>query len=287
MSLLTTTAEGLLRPEVVYSLVVQPTQAASVAYQTATTVPITSTSLRVPRIESDVQAKFTAEGAEIDTSDAVVSEIDCVPTKLAALTRISNELASDSSPFAAEVVGQSIARSMSRVVDQAWFAAATTNGPAGLESLVGHGAQTVTVTGSLVDLDPFLEAQSLIEQAGGVCTSFAADARTVLALSKLRKFTGDSESNEPLLSAGDATQPTRRVIAGVPIFPVIAGVIPVGQVWAVDKSKVLLVERAGATLEVDRSVGFTSDSLYVRSTLRVGMAYPHPASVVRIVSGGS
>lgn len=286
MSLLTTSAESLLRPETVYKLVVQPTQAASVAYRTATTVPITSTSLRVPYLSADVQAKFTQEGEEIDTSDATVDEIDCVPTKLAALSRISNELAADSSPFAAQVVGDSIARSMSRVVDSAWFSASTTHGPAGLESLVGT-CQTVTVDGSLVDLDPFLEAQSLIEQAGGVCTSFAADAATVLALSKLRKFTGDSESNEPLLSSGDATAPTRRVIAGTPIYPVVSGVIPVGQVWAVDQSKVLLVERAGATLEVDRSVGFTSDSVYVRSTLRVGFAYPHPASVVRIVSGGS
>ena len=287
MSLLTTSAESLLRPETVYQLVIQPTQAASVAYRTATTVPITSTSLRVPYLSADVQAKFTQEGEEIDTSDATVDEIDCVPTKLAALSRISNELAADSSPFAAQVVGDSIARSMSRVIDAAWFSAATSNGPAGLESLVGQGAQTVPVVGSIEDLDPFLEAQSLIEQAGGVCTSFAADARTVLALSKLRKFDGATESNEPLLSSGDATAPTRRVIAGTPIYPVVAGVIPLGQVWAVDASKVLLVERAGATLEVDRSVGFTSDSVYIRSTMRIGMAFPHPASVVRILSGGS
>ena len=81
--------------------------------------------------------------------------------------------------------------------------------------------------GSAFDtVDPFSEAISPIEQTGSRRTAFAADAATVLALSKLKKVTGSIESNEPLLQP-DPTLPTRRQILGVPLWSFPSGVIPV------------------------------------------------------------
>ena len=62
-----------------------------------------------------------------------------MPKKLACLTKVSNELANDSSPVATALVGESIACSVSREFDRAFFAEATSKGPAGLESLVSAG----------------------------------------------------------------------------------------------------------------------------------------------------
>ena len=48
-----------------------------------------------------------------------------------------------------------------------------------------------------------------------------------------------------------------------------------------------VVIRLTASVEVDRSAKFTSDQTCVRCVLRVGFAWAHPASVVRIGLGGS
>jgi HK97 family phage major capsid protein len=74
-------------------------------------------SLRVPRVTADPTAAWTAEGAEIAASDPTLDEIDIVPKKLAGLVVISNELATESSPAALQVVGSGLVRDLARKVD--------------------------------------------------------------------------------------------------------------------------------------------------------------------------
>ena len=101
MSLTTSTGASILSPEQISQLVVLPLLSQSVAMTASTVVQTGSHSLRVPRVTQDPTAAWTAEGQEIDTSDAVLDEIDIVPAKLAGLTVITNELAADlSSPAA-------------------------------------------------------------------------------------------------------------------------------------------------------------------------------------------
>ncbi len=45
---------------------------------------------------------------------------------------------------------------------------------------------------------------------------------------------------------------------------------------------VWLVVRHDATIESDRSAFFTSDRVGVKTTMRVGFGFVHPASVVKI-----
>jgi HK97 family phage major capsid protein len=183
--------------------------------QVTTVVTTSSHDFRIPIITSDVSAAWTAEGNEITPSDAGVTEITVTPKKLAALSIISNELANDSSPTAADVVGESIARDLARKLDAAFFGSTVSNGPSGLESLNGYGfVDTDSV--ALTNVDAFSEAISKAENEGATVTSFVANASTVLALSKLKKLTG---SNEPLLQP-DPVLPTRRQILGVPLYSV-------------------------------------------------------------------
>lgn len=280
MSLLTSTAGGILRPEEVGALVVRPVEKASVAMQVTTVVPTSSHDFRIPVITSDASAAWTAEGNEITPSDAGVTEITVTPKKLAALSIISNELANDTSPAAANVVGESIARDLARKLDAAFFGSTVSNGPSGLESLNGY--QFVdTDTVPLTNVDAFSTAISLAENEGATVTAFIANASTVLTLSKVKKFTGSNTSNEPLLQP-DPTLPTRRQILGMPLYSVPDTVIGNGIVWAIDMSRVFTVVRDDATLVIDSSAYFSSDRLGIRSTLRVSFGFPHEASIVRI-----
>jgi len=68
--------------------------------------------------------------------------------------------------------------------------------------------------------------------------------------------------------SADPTQPTRRVVLGVPIIPSAA--VAEGDVWAIPQARVLVVLREDVTLDADRSAYFSSDRIGVRATLRVG-----------------
>ena len=274
MPLYTNNAAGILTPEEVGSLVVQPVERASVAMQIATVVQTDSGEFRIPIVTNDAIAAWTPEGSDITPSDAGVDEITVKPDKLAALSIISNELANDSSPAAKELVGASIGRDLARKVDAAFFADTTLNGPDGIESIT---YQTTTTT-TLTNTDAFAEAISLAENEGATVTAFVANSATVLALSKVKREAG---SNEPLLQP-DPTLPTRRQILGVPLWSVPDTVVPDNVVWAIDGSRTFVILRQDVDLRVDESRYFESDRLGIRATMRVGFGFPHEAAVVCI-----
>lgn len=111
------TAAPILTPEQVDQLVVQPLVGQSVALQVTWVVPLSNSSLRVPVVTADPTAAWTAEGAAITPSDGAVAEVDITPSALKGLTIITSELAHDSSPAAAAVVGDGLVRDLSRQID--------------------------------------------------------------------------------------------------------------------------------------------------------------------------
>jgi HK97 family phage major capsid protein len=173
----TVTASAILTPEQVASLVVLPLIQQSVAMQASTVVQTASHQLRVPRVTADLQAAWTAEGAEIAVSDPTVDEVDIVPKKLAGLTIITNELAADSSPAALGIVGEGLTRDLARKCDQAFFANTTTNGPAGLLSITPTAADAGD---AWQNLDAFEFAKSNAEQHNTTIDTFVANPATAL-----------------------------------------------------------------------------------------------------------
>ena len=169
-------------------------------------------------------------------------------------------------------------RDLARRVEQAFFGNLVTNGPSGLLSL-GNNVQKVAVAGTLADLDWPAEAISLAENVGATVTAFCASSATVLALSKLRAFSGASTSNEPLLSA-DPTQATRRSVLGVPLYPLPSGVIANGVVWAISKAKSFVVLRANESDAVARGAKVFTLGKHISPYLgRVQLARLDPSMV--------
>jgi HK97 family phage major capsid protein len=182
MTLLGSSAPGILKPEEVAPLIVQPTQELSVAMQTATVIPASTRKFRFPVVTDDVSAGWYNEGEDITLTDPDVDEVVAVPKGLKTLTTVSRELAEDSSREATALVGQSVARDMARKIDQAWFASSTPKGPAGLASIAGPQA---------------LSSAAPMPTATSTPTASVGAAGTVLTLSKLKKA---AISNEPLPS---------------------------------------------------------------------------------------
>ncbi|MRS12158.1 MAG: phage major capsid protein [Actinobacteria bacterium] len=320
-------------PDQISELVVIPVQRESVAMRVATVHNTDRHEFVYPLAIADPAAAWTAEGADITAAEISTGEGKCNPFKIAGLSVISNELAADSSPEAATMIGQGLARDIAAKVDAAFFGNTTSNGPAGLGSLasvsttranstayavgdrvIGAGklfectvagtshtsapswpasgtvtdgtvtwkflmwmqANGITPGASWANLDPFLEAIYASEGMGADVTAFCANPADALTLAQLKEATG---SNKALLQP-DPTQPTRRTIAGVPLY--VSPSVAVGTVWGVPKAAVYMVVRNDTTLEVDKSRYFESDSTAIRAIMRVGIAFPMPGAVQRV-----
>lgn len=281
MTLLTTgDGASILRPEDVQALVVEPLQRDAVALQVATLVTTASTSTRFPVVQSDPTTAWTAEGDDIDISDAELTEIDCVPKALKGLTLVSSELAEDSDPSALAVVGAGLVRDLQVRLDAAFFGNTTVNGPNGLESLAG--VQPVTGTDwDLTNLDMFARAISLAEQVGSTLTAFVANPTDMLTLTTSKVASG---WEQPLMGP-DPTSPTNRSAQGVPLH--WSPAVPQGTIWGLPKAKCFAVLRLPVTLESDRSAYFGSDRIAIRCKTRFGFAFPHPAAIIKLVAPGS
>lgn len=158
----------------------QPALDASVFAQVATTVTTSSTGYRIPIVSADPTASWVAEGAEITPSDPTLQELTVTPPKVAGLTIISRELADDSNPSAAQVVGDGIARDIARRIDQAAFAGLASPAPAGLTTL--SGVQTYVNGTAFANLDWAAQAISKAETVGATVTAFVTSPATALAL---------------------------------------------------------------------------------------------------------
>lgn len=255
-------------------LVIQPMLAASVFAQVATRQTTRAHTYRIPTVVADPTAAWVAEGAEITPSDPTLAELVVTPSKVAGLTIISREMADDSDPAVAEVVGQGLARDIARRVDQAAFAGLAAPAAPGLTTL--SGIQSYVNANAFTNLDFAAQAQSKLETVGATVTAFITSPATALALSTVKQATG---SNAPLLGA-DPTAATSRSILGVPLY--VSQYVAANTLWAVDQSLVWMVVREDATIEADRSVFFTSDRVAVRAVCRVGFAFPHAAAVVKV-----
>lgn len=278
MALATTTTDvdGILPPEY-GSLVERPLRADALAFNpaVATTVATSSTTFHVPVVTDDVAATWPGEGQQINVDDPGITELVVTPAKCAALTRVSNELANDSSPSAQEIVGRSIAASLTSEVDKAFFGDLAAPAAAGIGSL-GFGDISYVNAATFANLDPFAEALAECEQQGGRVTAFVTDPATALDLATLKVATG---SLAPLLGV-DATNGTARQILGVPLF--VSRHVEAGVCWALDASTVITVLREGVQLAISHDSRFDYDQVAIRGIVRVGFAFPAPRRIIRI-----
>jgi HK97 family phage major capsid protein len=258
-------------------LVIEPVTRESLAIGLTTLVTTVNGSYRIPMVTEDPTASWTAEGAEIPLSEAVGDETLIVPKKIAVLSKISNELANDTSPAAQGIIGDGIARDIARRIDSAFFGAAPASDtvqPGGLEFL--GDAVTTIAADPTAGLDAYVDAMAAASDLGVTLGAFVVDSATGVALAKMK--TG-SASNQPLLSI-TATGSTVPSIHGVP-YLVSRDALP-GTVWGIPTGRIFTVLREDVTVDIDTSVFFTSDQTAIRGVARIGFGFVQPQAVIKI-----
>lgn len=277
MSVFRQDARAILSPEDVGTLLIEPVLAQSIAAQLCTIVRTEAASFRIPRLTDDGDAVWVAEGAEIPMSDPEFAEAVVIPTKVARISTVSREAANDTTPAAAEVIGDAISRSLADAVDRAFVGPVQpAPAPSGLAALTGT-SDVYAGAGALTSLDAFAEGAALAEQVGAALDAWLVSPQDALDLARVKVATG---SAQPLL-APTPGQSSRRTVEGLPLL--VSRHVPVGTIYGIPQSRAFYVIREDAEVITDSSVLFTSDSLAIRGVLRVGFGLPQPEAIIRVL----
>lgn len=244
-------------------------QAKSTAFKAATLFPTDKVKVQFPLWNTDPSAAWLDELETIIPTDGSTGEVIVTPAKVGGITTLSNEIANDTDPQIADQASTGLANDMAKKIDAAFLANTTAKANNGLLSVA---YQTVDTGTEIENEDPFIDAIFAAESVGANIDRWILHPNTAKAMSKLKKGTG---SNERLLTrTADGA-----FIAGIQVL-IDPAVDASTFAWGLDSERTKVVLRQNSemrTFDVARQ-----DAVDVRGIARVGFAFLHPQSVVRL-----
>ena len=163
------------------------------------TVPMTSNTLKVPRLTSEGTPAWHAENAPITSADMVFDAVTFDAQTLTRLVVLSIELFEDSDPSAEGVIAQSFAAQIALEVDRAVLrGSGTAPEPRGVLNQTGvtlttHGANGATIA----NYDFWLDAVGTVRNNNFEPTAFIQAPRSETSLSKLKEATTNAYLRPP------------------------------------------------------------------------------------------
>jgi HK97 family phage major capsid protein len=244
-------------------------QARSTAFQAASLFGTDKVRVQFPLWNADPSAAWLDELEVIVPADGATGSVTCTPSKVGGITTLSNEIKNDTDPEIADAAAAGLANDIAQKIDAAFLADTTPKANSGLLSV----ASTVVDTGATIaNEDPFIDAIFAAEAVGANIDRWIMHPDTAKVLSKLKKGTG---SNERLLQRTT----DGAFIAGIRVLT-DPKVDAATKAWGIDSTRTKVVLRQGTemrTFDVPRQ-----DAIDVRGIARVGFAFLHPQSVVRL-----
>lgn len=159
----------------------------------ATIVPMTSKTLRVPRLTGEGAPAFYAEGAQRTAQDLSFDSVTLDAKTFDRLILISKELFEDSDPNIGDVISNAFAAQYALGIDQfALFGDGAGANPLGLANVpavprVSHGANGTAVT----NYDWFIQAYGNVLGRNFLPTAQIGSPRTATSLALLKNTQGD------------------------------------------------------------------------------------------------
>jgi len=230
-------------------------------------------SVEFPRQTADPTATFYAELDPITESDPVYDSLTVTPKAIKALVRGSSEAFEDSSPDLLTLLEANLQKVLALNLDGALlFGSIAGNAKAfdGMDVVAGSSFAWSGVGWT-----------SILKAVGHLAGAHVPPPYHVVmhpwaetALSLTPKFTGSIASNE-LLDVPTGVPP-RSTTSLIPV----ATNTTTAYVYA--PQSVGFVRRRDITIEVDRSMEFSSDAVLVRGKLRGAPAFPYPQAICKV-----
>ena len=236
-------------------------------------------SVRVAYVNDDV-ATFIAEASEIPEAEPELAQCVVFTGKISQLIRVSREQYYQEGT--AEQLASSVARALTRKVDEAFLtqpapSSPATNPAAGLLNIAGI-VEGDTVTGSL---DALVDLVAEIQTNGGSPSHIIVAPDTWAALRRLKYGAG---SNQSLLGAG--TSDAEPLLLSLPVLVNVA--VPSLTGLVIDRNAI--VSAVGPVqVAVSNDAYFKTDDVGLRATWRIGQNIVRPDRVgsFEVASDGS
>lgn len=193
----------------------------------------------------------------IGPGDPQGNDLKLEPRKVAALSTLSNEAVTDSSPSALDAVGSSMMRAVALEADRAYFAGTggSANQPTGILTLAGLPSHV-----GAVDYAGLVTAAGTVSAAGGQPNAAYVNPADLTAL----QLAVDG-MNRPLIQP-DPTQGMAQTIAGLRVWSTPA--VPAATALVAEADQIVVALRQDATVAVSQDAAFSTDASLVRVVAR-------------------
>jgi HK97 family phage major capsid protein len=222
----------------------------------ATRIDTPNRVVHVPRVLTDGTADWFSELDTITAGDPTGDELVLTPKKCAAITTLSDEVVSDSSPSVLDAVGTAMTRAVALKADAGILTGAGGKGPVGVYGQAGQHVVSASIT-----IDSLIEASGKIAGVGGVANAAYLNPAdiTLLMLSK-------DLQERPLLGP-DYTGGPSSTVYGLAIYSTPA--ITAGTGLVADAAQIVVAVREDATVAVSSDAAFTQDASIARVIARL------------------
>ena len=242
--------------------------------------------LNIPTVSARSTATIIGEGSSITESDPTYAARTLNSYKVAATLQYSKELAQDSGVPIADMLSAQLAEAIG-IATRAYFTTGTgSSQPRGValdatnSSIVGGTGVSGAPSGDNV-IDLYHAVPIGARQSAGF--RFMCNSTTLGQIRKLKA----SGSGEYLFSTGLYGNPDTILGRPVLVNESVASGLSAKNLLAGDFSKYYVREAGGMVLEADTSVGFVSDLITLKATLRTDGVLTDRTAVVYMTGGAS
>lgn len=280
---LSTTTASPVTPEEQGTFLWDKLRAASVMLAAGVRVIPTSREKVVwPRLTADVAPDWYAEEEQIAAGDPGFGTLEADPHKLAHRVELSNEVIDDSTPSITDVLNSHLATMLGLKLDASMLIgnpAANADSIRGLKYVASIQTISMGTNGAaLTNYDPLIRAVGMLRDAnvpGPYAVVMAT--RELTALELLKEATGSN-----LQLAAPADLPPIYTTTQLPVNETKGTASNASSAYVFAPAEIVLVRRADAQIELDRSRLFDKDMSEMRAKARADLVVPNPVAVVQV-----
>lgn len=266
---------GFLVPAPLANTIVELRESFGVFRRNAMVWPMSSATQDIPKLAGEVSAYFTAQYEDITESDASLSQVALACKDLYTLTPVSAQVSVDAVVMVADLLARSIAQSMANKEDECGFngdATSTYGHIRGLANALAAGSK-YTATGqtsfSALTMASFEAVKGKVKRYAGMTPAwFISSTGYYASMERLLNAAGGNNNinlanGAPLNFLGDPV-----IFTQVMEDSTSAASGKVACYYGDLRMSAVMGERAGISIDADRSIYFKKNAIAIRSWSR-------------------
>lgn len=271
-------SSGFLVPEAMENAVVELRQEYGVFRREAQNITMPAPKWKVPKQTNEVTGYWMAEGTTITSSDLTHTMVELDAKKLAATVQITSELNDDAIISVSEMVARSVAQTFAQKEDEAGFlgdGTSTYGAIMGLASALGSASVVTATSNQTFSALTFANFEAMVGlrklwRGNSNPKFYISQAGWAASMLRLMDAAGGNSISDLQSGARSYSFLGYPVVISQVLESRLTGTTTARACYFGDLAQTaILGTRRGISLAVDNSLGFLSDTIYLRATQRV------------------